>query len=159
MSAVIPRKGLSLCDFDVVDTEHRGCIYVHGDGNLPIRRHAQVSLLPSGRTQPICTRRVQVREEKENAMSKRLSLMLCSGAFFFLTGVGFAQQSGTATGPAAGTNAEPSTAIQKQQDGASGPPGSPAAAGHPGVEAKPGTEGGKTPEGGSKSNEGEQRAR
>jgi hypothetical protein len=98
-------------------------------------------------------------KRKENAMSKRLSLMLCFGAFLFLTGVGFAQQSGTTTGPAAGTNTEPSTAIQKQQDGASGPPGSPAAAGHPGVEAKPGTEGGKTPQGGSKSNEGEQRAR
>jgi hypothetical protein len=52
-----------------------------------------------------------------------------------------AQQPGGTTGPAAGTNVEPSTAIQKDSSGRSVTEG-----GGPGVESMPGTEGGKAPE-------------
>ncbi|SFK78947.1 hypothetical protein [Methylocapsa palsarum] len=52
-----------------------------------------------------------------------------------------AQQAGVTTGPASGTNIEPSTAIQKDASGRSA-----TEAGAPGVEAKPGSEGGRSPE-------------
>lgn len=63
----------------------------------------------------------------------------CSGAT--------AQQAGSTSGPAAGTNTEPSTAIQKQSEGRSvggelNYRRSSEAAGAPGVEGKPGTESG-----------------
>jgi hypothetical protein len=69
-------------------------------------------------------------------------------------------QPGVTSGPAGGTNVEPSTAVQKQNPpgqttGATGAQGTEAAqgamgAGAPGVSAKPGTQGGQTPEAGSK---------
>ena len=79
-------------------------------------------------------------------MAIRSSLELGMIAFIFTTGVAFAEQPGTTTGPAAGTNVEPSTAIQKENRDNSGAQGAPTAAGSPGVEAKPGSEGGKAPE-------------
>jgi hypothetical protein len=79
----------------------------------------------------------------ENEMAIRISLRLCTIAFLFASGIAFAEQPGSTTGPAAGTNVEPSTAIQKENSGDSGVRGAPTAAGSPGVEAKPGSEGGK----------------
>ncbi len=79
-------------------------------------------------------------------MAIRMSLTLGMIAFLFASGVAFAEQPGSTTGPAAGTNVEPSTAIQKGNRDNSGTQGSPTAAGSPGVEAKPGSEGGKAPE-------------
>jgi hypothetical protein len=76
-------------------------------------------------------------------MAIRIYLTLCQIAFVFASGIAFAEQPGSTTGPAAGGNVEPSTTIQKENSGASG---APAAAGSPGVEAKPGSEGGKAPE-------------
>jgi hypothetical protein len=79
-------------------------------------------------------------------MAIRISLMLCTIAFLFASGIAFAEQPGSTTGPAAGRNVEPSTAIQKENGGDSGARGAPTAAGSPGVEAKPGAEGGRVPE-------------
>jgi hypothetical protein len=79
-------------------------------------------------------------------MAIRISLTLCTIAFLFSSGIAFAEQPGSTTGPAAGRNVEPSTAIQKENSGDSGAQGAPTAAGSPGVEAKPGSEGGKAPE-------------
>jgi hypothetical protein len=76
-------------------------------------------------------------------MAIRIYPTLCTIAFVFASGIALAEQPGSTTGPAAGGNAEPSTAIQKENSGASG---APTAAGSPGVEAKPGSEGGKAPE-------------
>ena len=87
-----------------------------------------------------------VAMRKENEMAIRISLTLCMIALLCASGVAFAEQPGSTTGPAAGTNVEPSTAIQKENSGDSGVRGAPIAAGSPGVEAKPGSEGGKTPE-------------
>jgi hypothetical protein len=75
-------------------------------------------------------------------MAIRIYLTLCPIAFVFASGIAFAEQPGSTTGPAAGGNVEPSTTIQKENSGASGS----TAAGSPGVEAKPGSEGGKAPE-------------
>jgi hypothetical protein len=83
---------------------------------------------------------------KENEMAIRISLTLGMIAFLFASGVAFAEQPGSITGPAAGTNVEPSTAVQKENKDNSGVQGAPTAAGSPGVEAKPGSEGGKAPE-------------
>ena len=71
----------------------------------------------------------------------RAFLMLCMGASLIIGGGALAQQPGSTSGPAAGKNVEPSTALEKgkHEPGT----GAPAAAGEPGVEAKPGTEGGK----------------
>ena len=69
--------------------------------------------------------------------------MLCTIAFLFASGIAFAEQPGSTTGPAAGS---PSTAIQKENGGDPGARGAPTAAGSPGVEAKPGAEGGRVPE-------------
>jgi hypothetical protein len=75
------------------------------------------------------------------------SLTLCTVASLFVGGVAFAQQTGTTTGPAAGTNVEPSTATQKKNESdPRRPEGGPAGGGHPGVEAKPGVEGGAAPQ-------------
>lgn len=68
--------------------------------------------------------------------------------------VALAQQTtGTTSGPAAGTNVEPSTAIQTEYEHRSVeggrveeiPLGTPAAAGLPGVEGSPGTQSGPAP--------------
>ena len=69
-------------------------------------------------------------------------------------------QPGVTSGPAGGTNVEPSTAVQKQNPsgqaagtaGAQNPEAAQGAmgAGAPGVSAKPGTQGGATPEAGAK---------
>jgi hypothetical protein len=79
-------------------------------------------------------------------MAIRISLMLSTIAFLFAGGIAIAEQPGSTTGPAAGRNVEPSTAIQKENGGDWGARGAPTAAGSPGVEAKPGTEGGRVPE-------------
>jgi hypothetical protein len=81
-------------------------------------------------------------------MAVRISLTLGMIALLFASEVAFAEQPGSTTGPAAGTNIESSTAIQKENSGDSGVRGAPTAAGSPGVEAKPGSEGGKAPEAG-----------
>ena len=74
----------------------------------------------------------------------RAFLTFCMGAAVFMGGVALAQQGGATSGPAAGKNVEPSTALEKKYEGKqqSGK-GAPAAAGSPGVEFKPGTQGGK----------------
>ena len=66
-------------------------------------------------------------------------LSLCLG------GVAFAQQDGSTSGPASGTNVQPSTAIQKET-GRSSVGGPSTAAGAPGVEGKPGAESGREPQ-------------
>jgi hypothetical protein len=66
----------------------------------------------------------------------------------FLAGPVLAEEAeGTTSGPAAGTDVMPSTAIEKQYEGRSTtaeepPTGAPAAAGMPGVEGAPGTQSG-----------------
>jgi hypothetical protein len=82
-------------------------------------------------------------------MSIRIYLVAWGSACLLASGVAFAQQAGNTSGPAAGTNVEPSTAIQKDNSAGSGSQdqGSGAAAGAPGAEAKPGTEGGRVPTG------------
>lgn len=84
-------------------------------------------------------------------MSIRL-LMICTAIVVLLGGVATAQQGGATSGPAAGSNIEPSTAIQKQDEGRSSGVGqdyrgSSGAAGAPGIEGKPGAESGRAPEG------------
>jgi hypothetical protein len=77
-------------------------------------------------------------------MSIRIYLAAWGSACLLASGVAFAQQAGSTSGPAAGKNVEPSTAIQKENAGSgSQDQGSAAAAGAPGAEAKPGTEGGR----------------
>jgi hypothetical protein len=73
-------------------------------------------------------------------------------AFFLLAGPAIAQQSeGTTTGPATGSDVEPTTAIQKDYEGRSAAPqeqqeqpgmAPPAASGMPGAEGQPGTQSG-----------------
>lgn len=62
-----------------------------------------------------------------------------------LRGVAFAQQDGSTSGPASGTNVQPSTAIQKET-GRSSVGGPSTGAGAPGVEGKPGAESGREPQ-------------
>lgn len=61
-----------------------------------------------------------------------------------ISGIAVAQDSGNTSGPASGTNVQPSTSIQKQNTGRSSAGGgdSSNAAGAPGVEGKPGSESG-----------------
>ena len=65
-------------------------------------------------------------------------------------GIAVAGQPGDASGPAAGKNVEPSTAIQKDEGrstiGGQDSRGSPIAAGAPGVEGKPGSQSGAVPQ-------------
>jgi hypothetical protein len=76
----------------------------------------------------------------------RASMVLCTVMSLFVGGVTLAQQAGTTSGPAAGTNVESTTATQKSYEseqqrlerGAVGGIGG----GRPGVEAMPGTQGG-----------------
>ena len=88
-------------------------------------------------------------------MAVRIFLTQCLVALLVSSGVAFAAQQGITTGPAAGTNVEPRTAIHKQNSGGSSVEGGSIAAGSPGVEAKPGTEGGEAPEGRSGAGGGE----
>jgi hypothetical protein len=81
-------------------------------------------------------------------MSIHSYLAALGSACLLASGVAFAQQPGSTSGPAAGKNVEPSTAIQKGNSAVSQDRGaSSTAAGAPGVEAKPGTEGGRAPAG------------
>ena len=47
----------------------------------------------------------------------RAFLTFCMGAAVFMGGVALAQQGGATSGPAAGKNVEPSTAIEKKYEG------------------------------------------
>jgi hypothetical protein len=78
-------------------------------------------------------------------MAVRIFLTQSLVALLVSSGGAFAAEPGITTGPAAGTNVEPSTALQKGS-GAGSSEGSSVAAGSPGVEAKPGTEAGKAEE-------------
>ncbi|WP_036255242.1 hypothetical protein [Methylocapsa acidiphila] len=78
-------------------------------------------------------------------------LMSCVIGSAALCGAASAQEAGSTTGPAAGTNVAPSPAIQKQSEGRSvgeSPDyrGSSSAAGAPGIEGKPGVESGPAPD-------------
>ena len=57
-------------------------------------------------------------ERKENFMAIRASLRLtlCTVASLFVSGVAFAQETGTTTGPAAGKHVEPSTSTEKRYE-------------------------------------------
>jgi hypothetical protein len=82
-------------------------------------------------------------------MAIRFFLAICGSACLLASAVAFAQQAGSTSGPAAGTNVEPSIAIQKENSGAMGAKdkgASSTAAGAPGVEAHPGSEGGRAPQ-------------
>ena len=82
-------------------------------------------------------------------MSIRIYLAAWGFACLLASGVAFAQQAGSTSGPATGKNVEPSTATQKENSAKSGSQdqGASTAAGAPGAEAKPGTEGGGAPAG------------
>jgi hypothetical protein len=81
-------------------------------------------------------------------MSIHSYLAALGSACLLASGVAFAQQPGSTSGPAAGKNVEPSTATQKKNSAEPQDRGaSSSAAGAPGVEAKPGTEGGRAPAG------------
>jgi hypothetical protein len=86
----------------------------------------------------------------------RESIALSVGALIsslLLSGIAVAQEPYSVSGPAAGSNVKPSTAIQKEDEGrsasvdawkqASYPGVHPTGAGVPGVEGKPGTQSGK----------------
>ena len=80
-------------------------------------------------------------------MNGRSLLKLSPLLLTFWSACAFAQGQGTTSGPAAGTNVEPNTAVQKQSTGRSGATSSEwkassEAAGVPGIEGKPGTESG-----------------
>jgi hypothetical protein len=77
-------------------------------------------------------------------MSIHSYLAALGSACLLAGGVAFAQQPGSTSGPASGTNVEPSTAVQKTNPRVRG---SSTAAGAPGIEAHPGTEGGRGPSG------------
>jgi hypothetical protein len=82
-------------------------------------------------------------------MAIHASLTLCTIALLSVGGVAFAQESGTTTGPAAGTNVEPSTATEKKNENdQQRRQGGPVGGGTPGVEAMPGTQGGAAPQSG-----------
>ena len=97
---------------------------------------------------PEHTDNYQIGSQEENTMKIRITPALWTvatlWASLWASGAAFAQSSST-SGPAAGTNVEPSTAIQKEDSGQVSPRGAPNAAGAPGVEAKPGVEGGRAP--------------
>ena len=80
-------------------------------------------------------------------MTARSLLKLSPLLLAFWSACAIAQEQGTTSGPAAGTNIEPNTAIQKQSTGRSGATSSEwkassEAAGAPGIEGKPRTESG-----------------
>jgi hypothetical protein len=62
-------------------------------------------------------------------MAVRIFLTQCLVALLVSSGVAFAAQPGITTGPAAGTDVEPSTAFHKQNSGDSGVEGGSIAAG------------------------------
>jgi hypothetical protein len=84
-------------------------------------------------------------ERKENFMAIRASLRLtlCTVASLFVSGVAFAQETGTTTGPAAGKHVEPSTSTEKRYESdQQRREGGAVGGGGAGVEAMPGTQGG-----------------
>jgi hypothetical protein len=84
-------------------------------------------------------------ERKENFMAIRasLTLTLCTVASLFVSGVAFAQETGTTTGPTAGKPVEPSTATEKRYESdQQRREGGAVGGGGAGVEAMPGTQGG-----------------
>lgn len=71
------------------------------------------------------------------------SLTVFTVASLFMSGVGFAQETGTTTGPSAGKNVEPSTVTEKRYESDQQRlEGGAVGGGRPGVEAMPGTQGG-----------------
>src|ERR1019366_7127318 len=80
------------------------------------------------------------------AIRASLRLTLCTVASLFVSGVAFAQETGTTTGPAAGKNVEPSSSTGKRyesdQQRREGGEGGAVGGGGAGVEAMPGTQGG-----------------
>ena len=80
------------------------------------------------------------------AIRASLRLTLCTVASLFVSGVAFAQETGTTTGPAAGKHVEPSTSTEKRyesdQQRREGGEGGAVGGGGAGVEAMPGTQGG-----------------
>ena len=78
------------------------------------------------------------------------TLTLCTIISLLVGGIAVAGQPGDTSGPAAGKNVEPSTAVQKDEGrsttGGQDLRGSPNAAGAPGVEGKPGSESGADPQ-------------
>jgi len=78
------------------------------------------------------------------------TLTLTTIVSLLVGGIAVAGQLGDASGPAAGKNVEPSTAIQKDEgrstSGGQDSRGSPIAAGAPGVEGKPGSQSGAVPQ-------------
>ena len=80
------------------------------------------------------------------AIRASLRLTFCTVASLFVSGVAFAQETGTTTGPAAGKNVEPSTSTEKRyesdQQRREGGEGGAVGGGGAGVEAMPGTQGG-----------------
>ncbi len=77
------------------------------------------------------------------AIRASLRLTLCTVASFFVSGVAFAQETGTTTGPAAGKHVEPSTSTEKRYESdQQRREGGAVGGGGAGVEAMPGTQGG-----------------
>lgn len=77
-------------------------------------------------------------------MTHRLIITLCAVASLAASGAVFAQQQpGETSGPAAGKNVDPTTVIQKKNEGRSSVEDTRPSAGMPGVEGKPGTESGR----------------
>ena len=77
------------------------------------------------------------------AIRASLRLTLCTVASFFVSGVAFAQETGTTTGPAAGKHVEPSTSTEKRYESdQQRREGGAVGGGEAGVEAMPGTQGG-----------------
>ncbi len=80
------------------------------------------------------------------------TLALCATASLFMSGMAIAQTSnqipGDTSGPAAGGNINPSTAVQKNRSSSkdmNGQMGAPASAGAPGVQGPQGSENGDAP--------------
>jgi hypothetical protein len=84
-------------------------------------------------------------------MSPRLLIAISSASCLFGS-LAIAQTLENSSGPAAGGNVKPTTAVQKQE-GRSTADQSPTGAGTPSIEAKPGTQGGAFPKSNMDSNE------
>jgi hypothetical protein len=94
----------------------------------------------------------------EKKMAVR-ALTVCTFISLLVGGIAVAGQPGDTSGPAAGKNVEPSTAVQKDESrsttGGQDPRGSANAAGALGVEGKPGSESGAVPQNRMAPNSGE----
>ncbi len=84
-------------------------------------------------------------------MTKRILIGISATTLLF-GGVALAQTAGTTSGPAAGRNAEPSAATQKQEGRSAEENKTPTGAGAPGIEAKPGVQSGEMPKSNMNSN-------